>query len=292
MILIADSGSTKTDWCLTCKDGEPKMISTKGINPFYQTEDEISADLQQNLVPEMKKAAGGMMPTVTNVYFYGAGCTPEKSPTVRNAIRRALSSVAGSEMQSGDAGIEVQSDMVGAARALCQHSAGIVCIMGTGSNSCYYDGKEITANVSPLGFILGDEGSGAVLGKLMVGDLLKNQMTPGLKEAFLQEYHLTQAEIIDRVYRQPFPNRFLASLNKFLEDHLSDPTVYALVLGSFVSFIRRNVMQYPYQGTPVNFIGSIAYYYRAVLQSAAAETGILLGTIMKAPMEGLIKYHK
>jgi N-acetylglucosamine kinase-like BadF-type ATPase len=282
MILIADSGSTKTDWSLIGEDGESQMISTKGINPFYQTEDEIFTELSQTLVPEIDKVLHGTSKIITDVYFYGAGCTAEKSPTVQKAVTRAL---------GADVHVEVQSDMVGAARALCQHEAGIVCIMGTGSNSCYYDGNQITANVSPLGFILGDEGSGAVLGKLMVGDLLKNQMTPGLKEKFLKEYNLTPADIIDRVYRKPFPNRFLASLNKFLEDNLSDPTVHALVLNSFEAFIRRNVMQYEYQGIPVNFIGSIAYYYRNVLQEAANKTGIKLGLIMKAPMGGLIKYH-
>lgn len=282
MILIADSGSTKTDWCLTGKENEPIIISTKGINPFYQTENEILTELSQTLVPDLNKALESTGKTVTDVFFYGAGCTPEKSPIVKSAVEKAL---------GAGVNVEVQSDMVGAARALCQHDAGVVCIMGTGSNSCYYDGDKITANVSPLGFILGDEGSGAVLGKLMVGSLLKNQMTPGLKEKFLKEYDLTPAEIIDRVYRKPFPNRFLASLNKFLEDNLSDPTVHALVLGSFVSFIRRNVMQYKYEGTPVNFIGSIAFYYRAVLQEAAEKTGVKLGVIMKIPMPGLIKYH-
>jgi len=282
MILIADSGSTKTDWCLINKDREPKIISTKGINPFYQTEEEIFTELSKTLIPEVKKTLENTSSTMTGVYFYGAGCTPEKSPIVKSAIAKAL---------GNSITIEVESDMLGAARALCQHDTGIVCIMGTGSNSCYYDGKQITANVSPLGFILGDEGGGAVLGKLMVGDLLKNQMTPGLKEKFLKEYDLTPAEIIDRVYRKPFPNRFLASLNKFLEDNLSDPTVHALVLSSFEAFIHRNVMQYEYQGIPVNFIGSIAYYYRTVLQEAAEKTGIKLGIIMKIPMEGLIKYH-
>lgn len=282
MILIADSGSTKTDWCLVKKGSEPKIISTKGINPFYQTEEEIADELAATLLPGVNDICKQTGEGVTDVFFYGAGCTPEKSPTVKRAIEKVL----GANVEA-----RVESDMVGAARALCQHEAGIVCIMGTGSNSCYYDGDRITANVSPLGFILGDEGSGAVLGKLMVGSLLKNQMTAGLKEKFLEEYNLTPAEIIDRVYRKPFPNRFLASLNKFLEDNLSDPTVHQLVFDSFESFIRRNVMQYDYEGVPVNFIGSIAFYYRSVLQEVAEKTGVKLGVIMKVPMEGLVKYH-
>lgn len=164
--------------------------------------------------------------------------------------------------------------------------------MGTGSNSCYYDGKQIVNNVSPLGFILGDEGSGAVLGKLLVGDILKNQMTPALKEKFLEQFGLTPADIIDRVYRKPFPNRFLASLSPFLAQNLDEPCIRTLVSDSFKAFLKRNVMQYEnYRNSKVHFIGSVAFYYRAVLEEAARELGIRLGTIIKSPMEGLIEYH-
>ena len=188
--------------------------------------------------------------------------------------------------------VEVATDMLAAARGLCGRESGIACIMGTGSNSCYYDGQNIVANVSPLGFILGDEGSGACLGKLMVGDLLKNQMTPELKEKFLQQFNLTPADIIDRVYRKPFPNRFLASLSPFLSQNINEPCVHDLVLNSFKAFFKRNIMQYDnYQNLKVNFIGSVAYYYKDVLAEAAQAMGIQLGTIIQSPMEGLIKYH-
>ena len=187
--------------------------------------------------------------------------------------------------------VEVSTDMLAAARGLCGHQAGIACIMGTGSNSCYYDGEKIVQNVSPLGFILGDEGSGACLGKLLVGDLLKNQLGAELKEEFLSQYNLTPADIIDRVYRKPFPNRFLASLSPFLAQHIDNPGIRNLVLGSFKAFLKRNVMQYDYNNTPVHFIGSVAFYYQEVLSQAAYETGICLGTILKSPMEGLIAYH-
>lgn len=182
--------------------------------------------------------------------------------------------------------------MLAVAHGLCQHEAGIACIMGTGSNSCYYDGKQIVSNVSPLGFILGDEGSGAVLGKLLVGDILKNQMTPELKEKFLKQFSLTPADIIDRVYRKPFPNRFLASLSPFLAQNIDEPCIHALVLGSFKSFLKRNVMQYEnFRNSKVHFIGSVAFYYKTILAEAAQEMNIQLGTIIKSPMEGLIKYH-
>ena len=156
--------------------------------------------------------------------------------------------------------------MLAAARGLCGREAGITCILGTGSNSCFYDGKEIVNHISPLGFILGDEGSGAVLGKLLVGDILKNQLSPAIKEAFLKQFDLTVPEIIDRVYRQPFPNRFLASLSPFIAQHLEEPGIRQLVLGSFIAFLRRNVMQYDYTQYPAHFIGSVAHCYKEILQ--------------------------
>lgn len=182
--------------------------------------------------------------------------------------------------------------MLAAARGLCGHEAAIACVLGTGSNSCFYDGSEIVNNISPLGFILGDEGSGAVLGKLLVGDILKNQLSPALKEEFMKQFDLTVPEIIDRVYRQPFPNRFLASLSPFMAQHLEEPAIHALVLGSFIAFLRRNVMQYDYQQYPAHFIGSVAHCYKDVLQEAAQQTGVLLGKVLRSPMEGLIEYHK
>ncbi|MCE5225374.1 MAG: ATPase [Porphyromonadaceae bacterium] len=275
MILIADSGSTKTDWCLVENGVLVKQIFTKGTNPFFQTEDEISAEVSGNLLPYLDTAK------VDAVWFYGAGCAfPEKNEIVRAAIARHL-----------DVPIEVGSDLLGAARGLCGRQPGIACILGTGSNSCFYDGKEIVSNVSPLGFILGDEGSGAVLGKMLVGDVLKNQLPAALKEEFLARYELTPAIILERVYKKPFPNRFLASLSPFLVEHLDVPEIHTLVLNGFKAFFERNVKQYDYKQYPVHLIGSLAYYYRSVLQEAAEQTGVRLGTIKQSPMEGLISYH-
>ena len=278
MILIADSGSTKTDWCVV-ENGQPiQQISTKGINPFFQSEEEISNEIATSLLPQLKTNA------LDAVYFYGAGCGfPDKIAMVHRAITKHL------QIKRE---VEVNADMLAVAHGLCQHEAGIACIMGTGSNSCYYDGKQIVSNVSPLGFILGDEGSGAVLGKLLVGDILKNQMTPELKEKFLKQFGLTPADIIDHVYRKPFPNRFLASLSPFLAQNIDEPCIHALVLGSFKSFLKRNVMQYEnFRNSKVHFIGSVAFYYKTILAEAAQEMNIQLGTIIKSPMEGLIKYH-
>ncbi len=277
MILIADSGSTKTDWSVVEKGKLLQQIFTKGTNPFFQTEEEISNEIEKTLLPQLATNA------FDAVYFYGAGCVfHDKIEMVHRAVSGHLS-ISGS--------IEVNTDMLAAARGLCGHEPGITCILGTGSNSCYYDGEKIVDNVSPLGFILGDEGSGACLGKLLVGDILKNQMTPELKEKFLKQFNLTAGEIIDRVYRKPFPNRFLASLSPFLAQNINEPCVHSLVVNSFLSFLKRNVMQYDYQHNKVHFIGSVAFYYQDLLTEACQMVGIQLGNIIKSPMENLISYH-
>lgn len=275
MILLADSGSTKTDWALARNGSLVKQITTEGINPFFQTEEEISRIVHERLIP----ALDGAMPH--EVHFYGAGCAfPEKNRLVEQAITRHL-----------PVPVEIGSDLLGAARSLCGRRPGIACIMGTGSNSCYYDGQTIAANVSPLGYVLGDEGSGAVLGRLLVGDCLKNQLPAPLKEAFFRRFDLTPQLILEQVYKQPFPNRFLASLSPFLIEHIDEPCIHRLVLNSFKSFFTRNVMQYDYRGVKVHFTGSIAYYYREVLDEAARALQIELGHIVRSPLEGLVTYH-
>lgn len=275
MILLADSGSTKTDWALARNGSLVKQITTEGINPFFQTEEEISRIVHERLMP----ALDGAMPH--EVHFYGAGCAfPEKNRLVEQAITHHL-----------PVPVEIRSDLLGAARSLCGRRPGIACIMGTGSNSCYYDGQTIAANVSPLGYVLGDEGSGAVLGRLLVGDCLKNQLPAPLKEAFFKRFDLTPQLILERVYKQPFPNRFLASLSPFLIEHIDEPCIHRLVLNSFKSFFTRNVMQYDYRGVKVHFTGSIAYYYREVLDEAARALQIELGHIVRSPLEGLVTYH-
>ncbi len=274
-ILIADSGATKTDWCVA-KNGEILFRFTgKGISPVYQSEDEITEEIQKNLYPLLKNRP------IDAVYFYGSGCIPEKTAVVRNAIYQSL------PVET----IEVYSDLVGAAHALCGHEAGIACILGTGSNSCEWDGKTIVKQIPPLGFILGDEGSGAVLGKLLVSDALKNRLSPGLKEKLLEQYGLSQAIIIDRVYKQPFPSRFLASLSPFILENIEDSTIRRIVNTNFSDFFERNVMQYHYRENKVNFVGSIAFHYADYLKETAEWKGIRIGTIYASPMEGLVRYY-
>lgn len=276
MILIADSGSTKTDWTIIKNDKTTQLVTTKGINPFFQTEDDIAHEIESNLLPHLPSQ------TFDDIYFYGAGCAfDDKIKIVSQAIKKHLTCDE----------VVVNSDILAAAHALCGRESGIACILGTGSNSCAYDGTKIIKNVSPLGFILGDEGSGAVLGKLFIGSLLKNQLTKELKEEFLNEYDITIGDIIHRVYREPFPNRFLASISPFIKKHITNSSVHNLVLNSFMDFFQKNVMQYDYKKESVHFIGSVAFHYESILREAAKLKGIKVGQILKSPMQGLIKYH-
>ncbi len=290
MILIADSGSTKVHWCLLTASGQCSDVFTDGINPLFQTTIAMQNSISNQLLPQISSLlwAG----TLTHVFFYGAGCTPEKKVFVQKALEAVFKK----------AEVHVESDMLGAARGLLGHNAGVACILGTGSGSCFYDGEKIAWAVPSLGYILGDEGSAAVLGKRLVGDLLKNQLGDDLKEAFFAEYETSMADIIEKVYRQPFPNRFLAKLSRFCADHIDDPRIRALVYDHFVQFIRRNLKQYfqmpndqmvnDQMVNAVGFVGSIAYYYRPILEEAMAAEGIPVGTILQDPVEGLKEYHK
>lgn len=277
MILIADSGSTKTDWCL-CNEGTPILaVQTQGINPYHQTEEAIELVLAEELLPQLTR-----LPDSLHVIFYGAGCANDTAcGRVREAMQRVLA--------ADD--ITIHSDLLGAARALCGHEEGIACVLGTGSNSCLFDGKDIIANVPPLGYILGDEGSSAVLGRRLVGDCLKNQLPEAVRNEFLAEYNLTQETILEKVYRQPLANRFLASLTPFLSKHREVPEVHTLLVESFVDFFVRNVKQYRRPWLPIHFVGSIANAFKTELKEAAESLGMELGCILKSPMEGLVKFH-
>lgn len=278
MILIADCGSTKIDWCVVNDGKVVEQIFTSGINALLMTEEQIRETLAAELAEKVKGYA------IESVYYYGAGCLfDDICANVRRAIAHNVPTAKT---------IEVHSDLLAAARALCGQNEGIACILGTGSNSCYYNGKEIVDNVSPLGYILGDEGSGAVLGKLLVGDVLKNQLPKELCEKFLAEYDLDRQKIIEGVYKKPAANRFLASLSPFLIKNIEEPAIHRLVLNAFKSFFVRNIENYSnYKSMPVSFVGSVAFYYKDVLAEAAKALDIAIGTIIKSPMEGLVKYH-
>ncbi|MDR1585532.1 MAG: ATPase [Prevotellaceae bacterium] len=276
MILLADGGSTKVDWCLVDRGVLKKRIVTKGANPFFRTTEDISADISRSLVPELKNYK------IDAVYFYGAGCAfPEKNEIVRTAIARNFDAPK----------IEIGSDLFGAAVGLCGNKKGIVCILGTGSNSCFYDGEKIVKNISPLGFILGDEGSGAVLGKLFIGSCLKNQFSNRIKEEFLKFIDLSVPQILDKVYKQPMPNRFLASIAPFIKDNIQDNSIHELVYNAFADFFRKNVMQYDSPNHSVSFTGSVAYHFKDVLCEVASGLNIKILAIEQSPMKGLIHYY-
>lgn len=276
MYLIADSGSTKTDWRLCDKDTIIKSIPTQGINPYHQTEEAIEHVLRNELLPQLDEHS------VQEILFYGAGCANETAcDRVKKAIHKILNA----------ADITIHSDLLGAARALCGHEEGIACVLGTGSNSCLYNGTDIIANIPPLGYILGDEGSSAVLGRRLVGDCLKNQLPEAVRDEFFSEYKLNQEIILEKVYRQPLANRFLASLTPFLSKHREVPEVHRLLIDSFVDFFVRNVKQYRRPWLPIHFVGSIANAFAPELKEAAESLGMELGVIMQSPIEGLVIYH-
>ncbi len=272
--LIADSGSTKTDWCV-CYHGEIKQrIATQGINPFHQSVEEIT-----NIVHEMASLLTCTM-DIERIEFFGAGCAlPEKKAILTNIFQKVFNYQPSS--------IYVASDLEGAARAVCQGSAGIACILGTGSNSCQFDGEKIVANTPCLGYILGDEGSGAVLGRRLVSDCLKGQLPTHLSEAFLAEYQLDQPIVLERVYRQPLANRFLASLTPFLSKHRHEPSIHTILTEEFTRFFQRNIMAYD-TTLPIHFVGSIAYHFSEELTEVAHALNLRIGKIIKVPMEGLI----
>ena len=277
MILIADSGSTKTDWCLTASETVPQRMSTQGVNPFFQTDEQICRILHDELLPQILSSSVGR---ISEVHFYGAGIRPEMRERMKGILNEAFPK----------AKIEVESDLLGAARALFGHGEGVACILGTGSNSGLYDGQTIIANTPPLGFILGDEGSGAVLGKLFLGSLCKGLMPNGLLEEYLTETQQEISDVIQAVYRQPLPNRYLARTSRFIHSHIHVEEVRRLVVDNFRAFFRRNIVQYGRHDLPVRAIGSVAWYYQEQLKEAAQLEGFLVDQVLQSPMEGLVRF--
>ncbi|MDY5024160.1 MAG: ATPase [Candidatus Egerieousia sp.] len=276
MQLIADSGSTKVDWRAIKDDGSIVEISTEGINPVFITPEEIVKILSQKLLPVIG-------PGVKNVYFYGAGVvSPQLIATLSESFKKVFP-----ESETFAA-----SDVLAAARALCGHNPGIACIMGTGSNSCFYDGENIAKNVRAGGFILGDEASGGVLGKKLISDFIKGLLPAHIQTEFDKRYDLDYMKVVEKVYKQPMPSRFLASFAPFINEFIADPYMENLVNTSFDEFFKRNISQYDYKNHTVNFVGSIAFYFKEKLVAAAERNGMKVGRVLKTPIEGLVEYHK
>lgn len=275
--LVADSGSTKTDWALISVDAPEICFSTLGLNPSLMPDNQIREILRM----EVKSILGDVRPD--EVFFYGAGCRKTIAPLVEYALC--------DELKCKKA--IVDTDMLGAARALCGNEPGVACILGTGSNSCVYDGNAIADNISPLGYILGDEGSGVSIGKRFISDLFKRQYPKTVHEIFSNDYGYSLDDVIQRVYRTPDANRFLASFAPFVKKCVYIPEVEEMVIEEFCRFIKRNVAGYEeLKILPVNFVGSIAANFSSQLEKAMDICGYKIGKIKQRPIEGIIEYHK
>ena len=272
--LLADAGSTKTDWFLRDNQGDALRFHTDGMNPSLLTDDEIRHILTTQLLPQVE----GLL--IEQVDFYGAGCRGEAAERMKNLLGEVV----------GARNIAVESDMLGAARMLCGNNSGIVCILGTGANSCLYDGQQISQQTPALGFILGDEGSGAVLGRRLIGDIFKGQLPEDLCKDFLLDYPLTMDELIRRVYRTSAPNQYLASFTPFLSKNIHRTEIQELIRDEFHRFIRRNVLAYlayTTAQTPLHFVGSIASVFQAQLSEVVAQYDFTLGKVVRQPIDAL-----
>jgi glucosamine kinase len=278
MILIADSGGSKIDWRLITDQGQVLQAAAPGFNPYYQPIRDLIESVAEVVVPKVGNA------TVSQIFFYGAGVSSEKNQdTVKKAFLQFFPK----------ADIEIGWDLLAAARALCGHEPGIACIMGTGSNSCLYDGKEIIGNVANLGWILADEGSGAYIGRIFLVDYLRNKLPPELAAAFKERFPLTREEFLEKVYQQEKPSAFLASFTKFIFQHLQEPYCHKLIYNSFSDFYENNVMKYPdYKNLKVHFTGSVAYHFSNILRQVAIDKGITVKNILEGPIAGLTLYHQ
>lgn len=282
MKVIADCGGTKGDWAVIAPGGEVCRLKTGGINPFQQSEADmrlVLADMAAQCAALLERANG------VDVYFYGAGCSPDGAKIVQRLLQEALAAV------EGPLSVTVASDLLAAAHALCGHGEGIACILGTGSNSCLYDGRQIVANTPPLGYVLGDEGSGASLGRRFLNGIFKGSLSPAIRQEFLDERQLSYPDVISAVYRQPMANRFLASVAPFLAKHAGDDEVRQLIVAEFRRFFSVNVAPYGRTDLPVGFVGGVANAFAALLAEAAALEGFTVGTVLPAPIDGLIRYH-
>ncbi|MBN8577018.1 MAG: N-acetylglucosamine kinase [Cytophagales bacterium] len=277
MILVADSGGSKIDWRLLYQDGRIGQAHSPGFNPYYQPLDHLHSIIKDSLVPQVDEP-------VAKIFYYGTGVSSEKNQQI---IREAFATY------WPGAQIEIGWDLLAAARALCGRERGIACILGTGSNSCLYDGEKIIDNVANLGWILADEGSGTYIGKKFIFDYFRNEMPAKLAEQFKARFPFTREEVLEKVYQGEKPGAFLASFSKFIFQHLKEPYCYKLIYDSLSDFYENNVMKYEnYQNTKVHFTGSIAFYYSDILRQVANDKGITVKNILEGPIAGLTLYHQ
>jgi glucosamine kinase len=277
MIIIADSGSTKADWQVVMNGIVVHSVNTMGLNPFYHDE--------QTVFEVLKEGYAGLFnpEDISEVHFYGAGCSsPERCGIIKNGIKRFFSK----------ADVTVEHDVLAAARSTCGNQPGIACILGTGSNSCSYDGIKITDNLPSLGFMLGDEGSGCYLGKMLIRKLFYRELPPDVLSLFNIKYGLTKENILENIYNKPGANVFLAKFSRFFSENSMHPFLRKMVRQAFVDFYESMVVKYSnYQKDKVHFVGSISFYFRDILEDVSKEYGCKLGKTIKQPIHGLVEYH-
>ena len=274
--LIADSGATKAEWCLL-HNGKRKTVFTQGISPYFLNTEQITDLLLKELKPKLRNIE------VDEIYYYGTGCA---NPINAKSVKKAVSKV------FPESKVDVNHDLMAAARALCGKKKGVACILGTGSNSCYYDGKKIVKNSPGLGYVLGDEGSGAYLGKKVIQYYLYGTFDDELRGRFDLTYTTNTAEILESVYKKPLPNRYLASFAKFLADNRGHYMIENIIEDGLNDFFFSHLCKYRETWTlPVHFAGSVAFGFKDVLQQLCNSYEFELGRVMKNPMEGLVEYH-
>ncbi|OIR12817.1 BadF/BadG/BcrA/BcrD ATPase family protein [mine drainage metagenome] len=274
--LIADSGATKCEWCLL-QNGKKKTILTQGISPYFLNGQQIISLLQKELLPKLK------LTEVNEIYFYGTGLSnPNNSKIIKQSLKKIFPSAA----------IEVNTDLLAAARALCGNKKGIACILGTGSNSCYYNGKKIVKNSPGLGYILGDEGSGAYLGKKVIQHYLYNTFDADLMARFDAKFTTNTVEILEKVYKEPLANRYLATFAVFLAENRGHYMIENIIEDGLNDFFFTHLYKFRESWImPINFIGSVAFGFKDILQELCGTYELELGNVLKKPMDGLVKYH-
>ncbi|MBI4645473.1 MAG: hypothetical protein HY738_02485 [Bacteroidia bacterium] len=278
MILIADSGSTKTDWRLIDNQKKSISFSSNGLNPYFVDDERVKTEILTHYPKTVKYER------IEKIFFYGAGCSsPDKCQIVKNGLSKVFPL----------AEISIYHDLLGAARALFFNESGIAVILGTGSNSGYYNGNAIIQYVPSLGYILGDEGSGAFMGKQLLKDFLYKDLPQELHKKFLKKFNLTKEDILQAVYNEPFPNRFLASFTKFLSENISHPFIRDIITFSFSELFKKQLCKYPsYKHEKIGCTGSIAYYFSDLLKQTAMNFGADISQIIEFPITNLIKYHE
>ncbi len=277
MLLIADSGSTKIDWCLIDENGEKTYFQTMGLNPYNVSQQTINKEIKNNILPRLLSKDDIQM------FFYGSGCSTLQKKTLMQDLFKQY--IPNSE-------IHIEDDLLGAARATCGKRVGLVAILGTGSNSCLFDGEKITENIPALGYVLCDEGAGTNIGKIVLRNYLRKQMPKHINQQFSQKYPGEEADFLTQLYQGEKPNFYLASFAQFAITRQQDEYCRNIVAEAFHNFFLMQVTQYAdYKKYPINVVGSVGYYAKEVLKEVAHHYGVSIGNVIKAPLESLITYH-